>query len=266
MDSGWLTVAEKARVLASDVPFQTLEGLAEAICKTDFTHANAQTEVLAKVQNPTYRDLAAKLIDCWKSTSPPMPPEALAMAISTAALAEKVRRESRSVELVWTGPESSEIPPRQTKQALLQVIDSAEKDLIVVSYAVYNIPEVRDALVKAAQRGVKAKVIVEGSEQTKGSEAYSTLKALGSAVAQACSVYVWPVEKREKDQNGKTGSLHVKCAVADAKWAYLSSANLTEYAFSINMEMGVLFRGGRIPPQVQRHFEKLIQAGVFVKV
>ena len=40
----------------------------------------------------------------------------------------------------------------------------------------------------------------------------------------------------------KVGILHVKCAVADGEWLFLSSANLKQQAFTINMELGMLVR------------------------
>ena len=49
--------------------------------------------------------------------------------------------------------------------------------------------------------------------------------------------------------------------VADGHWLFLSSANLTEYALSLNMELGVLIRGGPLPRQVEDHFSGLIAAG-----
>jgi phosphatidylserine/phosphatidylglycerophosphate/cardiolipin synthase-like enzyme len=52
----------------------------------------------------------------------------------------------------------------------------------------------------------------------------------------------------------------VKCAVADGEWLFLSSANLTRQAFTINMELGMLLRGGTIPVRVEQQFERLIQA------
>jgi len=45
------------------------------------------------------------------------------------------------------------------------------------------------------------------------------------------------------------GSLHVKCAVADASVALISSANLTDYTMSLNMELGVLVKGGLHSPR-----------------
>ncbi|GAC1449363.1 MAG: hypothetical protein NVSMB9_33160 [Isosphaeraceae bacterium] len=83
----------------------------------------------------------------------------------------------------------------------------------------------------------------------------------------ACStLYFWPKVHRERDPNGKVGILHVKCVVADGRWLFLSSANLTEYAFSINMELGVLITGGEHPRIVERQFEQLIVDGLLDEV
>jgi phosphatidylserine/phosphatidylglycerophosphate/cardiolipin synthase-like enzyme len=84
-------------------------------------------------------------------------------------------------------------------------------------------------------------------------------------VAGCCDVYLWPIEQRFKGGTGKPGLLHVKCAVADGRWLFLSSANLTEYAFSVNMELGVLITGGTAPVQVEAHFAKMIALGTFVR-
>ena len=64
----------------------------------------------------------------------------------------------------------------------------------------------------------------------------------------------------------KAGILHVKCAVADGTWLFLSSANLTEYAFTINMELGTLIRGSRLPVQAESHFDSLIAQGVLLPI
>ena len=90
-------------------------------------------------------------------------------------------------------------------------------------------------------------VVVESPDRIEGQKAYSTLAALGPTVAGRCGVYVWPIEGRFRGGTGKPGLLHVKCAVADGRWLFLSSANLTEQAFSINMELGVLITGGTPP-------------------
>jgi phosphatidylserine/phosphatidylglycerophosphate/cardiolipin synthase-like enzyme len=80
-----------------------------------------------------------------------------------------------------------------------------------------------------------------------------------------CGVYLWPLAHRATDESGKPGILHVKCAVADGRWLFLSSANLTEYAFTLNMELGLLICGGDLPNQVEAHFDRMIQTGVLAK-
>jgi phosphatidylserine/phosphatidylglycerophosphate/cardiolipin synthase-like enzyme len=85
-------------------------------------------------------------------------------------------------------------------------------------------------------------------------------------VASACSLYFWPKENRARDASGKLGILHVKSAVADGHRLFLSSANFTDYAFTINMELGLLVTGGKLPQQVESHFDKLVEAAVLVPV
>jgi hypothetical protein len=92
---------------------------------------------------------------------------------------EQVHQQQQSVELVWTGPDAGVVHLRRTEQALLQVFDSACRRATVVSYAVYNIPRICEALVRAADRGVSINVIIETPDRLAGKNTYNTLKALG---------------------------------------------------------------------------------------
>jgi phosphatidylserine/phosphatidylglycerophosphate/cardiolipin synthase-like enzyme len=80
------------------------------------------------------------------------------------------------------------------------------------------------------------------------------------------AVYTIATGKRAVHANGKTAILHVKCAVADGRWLFLSSANLTEYAFTINAELGVLITGGELPGKVEAQFDRLISLGIWEPV
>jgi phosphatidylserine/phosphatidylglycerophosphate/cardiolipin synthase-like enzyme len=148
----------------------------------------------------------------------------------------------------------------------LQVLDAAKTRITLVSFAVYRIPNVGKALVRAAKRGVRLTVIVETPDKIEGQGEYSTIQALGQEVAACSTVYFWPKENRPVGENHKVGILHVKCAVADGEWLFLSSANLTQQAFTINMELGMLVRGGTMPRRVEQQFERLIQSGQLKQV
>jgi phosphatidylserine/phosphatidylglycerophosphate/cardiolipin synthase-like enzyme len=262
MDLAHTLIAEAATRLASEMPAAYVEALACVLQTGPVSRAQA----VQGIPHLHYRSMAGEFFDLWQGRAADVTPEAVALTLRTASHAAKVHREGQMVELVWTGPGTEAHPFRRTEQAVLQVLDSARRRITLVSYAVYRIPNVCEALVRAARRGVQINVIVETPDKLEGENEYSTLRALGDDVAACSAVYFWPKEKRGQDGNGKVGILHVKCAVADGRWLFLSSANLTEYAFTINMELGVLVTGGKLPGQVQEHFDRLIVAGTLAKV
>ena len=257
MDTAHTLIAEAATALAGEMPAAHVESLAQAIQ----TEPASKAQAVQAIPHLHYRSLAAEFIGLWQDRAAVVTPDAVALALRTALHAERVHRESQTVELVWTGPSTEANSFRRTEQAILQVLDSARERITLVSYAVYRIPNVCESLVRAARRGVLISVIVETPDKLEGENVYSTLRALGDDVAACSAVYYWPKVKRGQDDNGKVGILHVKCAVADGRWLFLSSANLTEYAFTINMELGVLVTGGKLPGQVQGHFEGMIRNG-----
>jgi phosphatidylserine/phosphatidylglycerophosphate/cardiolipin synthase-like enzyme len=210
--------------------------------------------------------LALAFVDLWRSEATEIEARTVAVALRTAALSEQVHRDSQSVELVWTGPDTEQSPFRRTEQAILQVLDGAKSRITLVSFAVYRIPNVGKALVRAAKRGVRLTVIVETPDKIEGAGEYSTIAALGQEVAACSTAYFWPKESRPLGDNNKVGILHVKCAVADGEWLFLSSANLTQQAFTINMELGMLVRGGTMPSRVEQQFDQLIHSGQLKRV
>ena len=84
--------------------------------------------------------------------------------------------------------------------------------------------------------------------------------------AALSKVYVWPLDRRPKDRAGRYGSLHAKFAVADEAALLVSSANLTEYAFNFNMELGLLVRGGDQPADVMTHLRRLVEERVLLPI
>ena len=254
----------EATSLTAVLPRSVVDSLAEAIASKPV--ANLATEISQRIPHHQYREIALGFVAFWNRQAPNVEAQVVATALLTASAAEQRHRDSQSVELVWTGPESADLAFRRTEQAILQVLDSAQKRITLVSFAVYKIPNVAKSLIKAAQRGVLLTVIVETPDKLGGENEYNTIRALGTDVAARSSVYFWPKEKRKLSESNKPGILHVKCAVADSEWLFLSSANLTQQAFTTNMELGTLIRGGSLPQKVEQQFERLIQAGELMKV
>jgi phosphatidylserine/phosphatidylglycerophosphate/cardiolipin synthase-like enzyme len=247
--------------VAAELPPPLVERLAQAIDDAGAGWVRAKGAILAGLSHPLYRALAAELLQTWANQAPSVSPQAVALALLAAAEVERRHREGQSVELVWTGPDAGAVPIRHTEQALLQVIDAATERLLLVSYAVYKIPRVCDALVRAADRGVALRIVVEADDQAGGHGIRSKLVALGDAVARRAEVYYWPADLRPRNEAEGRGVLHAKAAVADGRWLLLTSANLTDYAFVLNLEIGLLVRGGDLPTQVEQQFRRWIEFG-----
>jgi len=252
-------IVESAHALASSLPSSTVEAVASAILTS--SEGSLRAELSKRVPHHHHRDLIFAFLDRWQHEATEMDARTVAVAMQTAALSERTHRDSQSVELAWTGPSTEQASFRRTEQAILQVLDGADSRITLVSFAVYRIPNIANALMRAAKRGVRITVIVETPDRIAGEGEYSTIKALGSEVAACSAVYFWPKENRPKGDNGRVGILHVKCIVADGRYMFLSSANLTQQAFTVNMELGVMVRGGTIPIQVEQTFEQLIRNG-----
>jgi len=267
MNSQHHQISIAASTLSARLPYSVMMLLAGAVAQ--YSHLSqelARISTLQTLPTPSFRDATAEFLNHWRQYAPDIGSEAICLAIITAARVNDLHINQETVEIVWTGPETTETRFRHTEQAILEVLNSATKRLTVVSYAVYRIPRIRSALIAAANRGVSIRLIVETPNRIEGQGEYNCLLALGDNVASACSVYYWPQENRAKDDNGKIGILHVKCAVADGHRMFLSSANFTEYAFTINMELGLLVTGGKLPGQVERHFERLVENGSFLRI
>jgi phosphatidylserine/phosphatidylglycerophosphate/cardiolipin synthase-like enzyme len=255
-------LAEGAARLAADLPTEIAEVTAGALlAATSFE--DGYRLVAERVGHPQYRRSIGSYLEAG-AADPGATPQALGYALLAVAASESAHRAGQQVEVVWTGPDTANVPFRRTEQVILQLLDGARDRVTLVSYAVYEIPRVREALVRAAGRGVQLTVILETPDKVEGEHAYSTLRALGRDVAARARVYYWPREHR-REQAGKIGKLHAKCLVADGSRIFISSANLTQHAFELNMELGVLITGGKIPGEVEKIFEGLIGAGVVVE-
>jgi phosphatidylserine/phosphatidylglycerophosphate/cardiolipin synthase-like enzyme len=240
---------------ASSLPDGTLDRLIELL-----RAGASDSHVRAAVPTPNYEEITSELLAARAAQDPTPDSAALALALAAAREREQAGRQQR-VSIVWTGPETDAVPVRRTDQALLELIARASRKLIIVSFAVYKVQEVATALIAAARRGCDVAIVLESEVESGGKVSYEMAAALGSEVATHAKLYSWPYDLRPETRAGKRASLHVKCAVADGERLLVSSANLTEYAFTKNMELGLLVEGGEIPRRVEAHLDALISTG-----
>lgn len=228
-----------------------------------FREGTSARAVVEAVPTDAYRERARELARAQEQAG--VDGRAVGLAIAAARERERAARRQR-VSVVWTGPETPAIAMRRTAQALLELIAMARRRLIVVSFAVYKASEVAAALAVAAGRGCEVAIVLESEAESGGRVTYEMSRALGSEVAQHATLYTWPSDQRPDVGAGKRASLHAKCAVADGERLLVSSANLTEYAFTKNIEIGLLVEGGEVPQRVQAHLDALIDNGTLSRI
>ena len=250
-------IAETASAIPADVLVSLttrLRQLPEAVAGRD--------PLLASVGQHSTRTRLGKLLGLWDAEYKDGTHAELAAAIESAAAMHDWHRRNQSLELVWTGPVPHGSILRRTDQALLELIRGTRKRLLIVTFAAYRMPALHQALVEAADREVAIDFILESKVESKGKVTIDPIIALGPELSRRSTIWTWPAEARPKGARGRRGALHVKCAIADGARLLVSSANLTEDALLLNMELGLLIEGGKLPPQVENHFAELRSAGI----
>lgn len=184
-------------------------------------------------------------------------PESLASALLAASRAHEAARQEIQLELVWTGPIASRPTMRRTEQALLELIESATDELLLVSFVTYEVASIRKSLVDAIERGVKVTLVAESTEHNDTVIDQDPRRLVGRKYADRMTVLVWASKARLEFTGGRPGKLHAKFAIADRRRLLLGSANLTQAALARNIEAGVLVTGGRIPPGLCAEIEHL---------
>lgn len=248
------------RTCAAVLPPSVLEVIINTlIANKAYYDAALKASILKQLPNANFRRKVGELLETWRREAINLDSNAIGCALATALYCETAIKDELSVELVWTGPASEGTSLRRTEQVLLQLIREAQQEIILVSFAVYKIPEIAKALSAAMNRGVTLQIIAETPQSSQGKIPFGINAALGTEIAQQAQILIWPKNRRLTNSEGRYGSLHIKCVIADKKHLFISSANLTEYALTLNMEMGLLVHSEDLACQVRDHIERLIQ-------
>jgi phosphatidylserine/phosphatidylglycerophosphate/cardiolipin synthase-like enzyme len=237
-----MTAAEASLKLVEELPDSLVESVIHQL----------RRGVAAAVPNPGYQTRVADFLEVG------IPRQELAAMLEVASVA---KRRMPSTELVWTGPATPVVPVRQTEQVIFDLIQCAEARLTVMSFGIFQVPRLIEGLEAALARAVDVRIVLGERESQTDWVVEQQTGQLGSVVSANATVYRWPAGRRLRDTGGRSGLMHVKAIVADSRVAFLTSANLTEAAFELNMELGVLIRGGHLPGTIDRLVDSLLESG-----
>lgn len=190
--------------------------------------------------------------------------EALGYGMKMAFATHIHDNEKRQIEMLWSGPTPAEhLAARRIDQTLYDLIDSAKREIWIVTFAAAKVSRLVSGLSKAAERGVKIRLILEFSETSEGQLSFDALKAFPEHLVKMSEVYFWPVEMRERNKAGRPGKLHAKFALID-NVVLVSSANLTDDAFNRNLEIGMKAQDSEIAQWAKDYFENMIGKSIFI--
>jgi cardiolipin synthase len=218
-------------------------------------------EMAVRLPSTYNGDLAFQLSSIVRQAEGLLSWEALGWSIELSAATYSTWRQTEHVELLWAGPcPVSSIPARRIDQVLYDLVASAEKRILFVTFAAHKIQRLTDTLTAAVLRGVAVRLILEFEEESQSQLSIDALRAFPTELQKHAQIFYWPLERRERNAAGRPSKLHAKVAVVDDR-ALLTSANLTDDAFMRNLELGALFSGGQVPARLRAHFEELITTG-----
>ncbi|GAB3119854.1 DISARM system phospholipase D-like protein DrmC [Streptomyces calidiresistens] len=215
--------------------------------------------VLIELAAPEVAEAVTKLYDAIETHTIPLP-EAAAYIRGYIAAVLRARDDVR-VRTVWSGPSTPAVPVRATARVLVEIIDEARAELLLMTYAARPYPALTRTLTAAAERGVRIHAVVETLAGARGllrgrepAEAFTAVPGL--------TLWHWARVPAGRSPSRQ----HAKVAVADRRTLFLGSANLTEAAAHRNIEAGVLIRGGEAPQRAAEHIVDLQRLGVLQRL
>nr|WP_133805761.1 DISARM system phospholipase D-like protein DrmC [Kribbella sp. VKM Ac-2527] len=217
--------------------------------------AGVSDEVLrSTAHNSEYAEWVAALQSAIAQCGRPLN-EALALLEGVAAGYTRGASSVRA-DLVWSGPSTHRVPVRSTAQVLIDVVEAAEHDVLLMTYSAKPYPPLLAALIAARGRAVAVTVVVETIQGAAGA-IVGAEPATAFLDVPGVELWHWPTEQRT--QAG--AKMHAKLAVADSRMLFISSANLTHSGVGKNIEAGVLIHGGSAPMRAVEHIRELKASG-----
>ena len=115
----------------------------------------------------------------------------------------------------------------------------------------YFLPDraLRQALVRAARRGVRVRVIVPGRVTDQRLVRLASRRMYGQLLRNGVRIFEY-----------RSAMTHVKALLIDGTWAVIGTTNIDNRSFEHNDEVNVAFREGAVVVRLQRDFESDLNA------
>ena len=159
------------------------------------------------------------------------------------------------VELVVTAPNSFAIKTRTTLGAINEVLESAQKSIIMTGYSVSEyVSDFLDTVIAKSQKGIVVRLYINKVDNQ------ASLEKLLRYKSRFLQIYNYT------NADDKMSALHAKILSVDGKRTLISSANLSYHGMSGNIELGCLIESEKIGKQMDDLFQQLYKEKVFQRI
>lgn len=176
-------------------------------------------------------------------------------------------------ELVLSGPDLPGIPTQDTAAVFQALVQEAQKEVLLVGYAVYGGEEIFRPLAERLRStpGLKVTFCLDIARRFgDASPAEEIVRRFSEEFRK--KQWPWPdlpdlyYDPRSLAVSGEShASLHAKCVVVDRRAALITSANFTEAAHYKNIELGLLARHAPIAERIAGYFLGLQATALLVR-
>jgi phosphatidylserine/phosphatidylglycerophosphate/cardiolipin synthase-like enzyme len=173
------------------------------------------------------------------------------------------------VELVLSGPDVVGIPTGDTAATMRRLIADAQREVILVGYAVHRVRDLFEPLADRLANDSAFSVVLY-LDIARPQRDTSLTSEIVRRFAGEFRRRHWPwaaLPKLFYDPRAlstapqERASLHAKCLITDRSRALITSANLTEAAQHRNIEAGVLLHRPAVAAQLADYFDGLRNSG-----
>ena len=165
------------------------------------------------------------------------------------------RNTGEKVELVVTAPNSFAIKTRTTLGGINEVLESAQKSIIMTGYSVSEyVSDFLDTVIAKSQKGIVVRLYINKVDNQ------ASLEKLLRYKSRFLQIYNYT------NAEDKMSALHAKILSVDGNRTLISSANLSYHGMSGNIELGCLVESEKIGKQMDDLFQQLYKEKVFQRI
>ena len=146
-------------------------------------------------------------------------------------------------------PKNRDEAPIQVANALRDVFDKAEAEIVIVSAYLIPTPQLEGAVKGALDRGVRVRILTNSIRSNNHLTAHSAYrKHINTLLESGAELHEVRIDAKQRDRymlqpvERKMLALHAKALIIDHDRVFVGSANLDPRSLRINTEMGLLVR------------------------